>query len=428
MKFLVENINKNSGRLGLLDLKAAGGGIQLKTPLLMQTTKGGSIPYLSADLFENYVQNKNGQEPVPVLLQLTLSTMQQMAESLALWPASLSHYLGFPGQGNVLLLRDPCESTPSGGNDRDVAPIFTRQGKESLTPERYMEIIASFKPDIYQGLCDADTNLESSKKRVQKSVDRTERFMDYIYEQHGKLQSTSSSLLAPIVGGYNIFARTQSIKHARQQPEGKYSGYILEGFHNNGLSATALDGSQLLPIVEHCVKQLEENKIKMMPGAYSPLIILELIHIGVDVFDTSYAYCAAVNFKALVFNYDEKSIEPRPTPFLDITDEAIKEEFVPLLDNCKCLTCQKHTRAYVHHLYKTNELLGPILLMIHNLHHFMGFFETIRSSIAQDKLPKLIDLVCKQNGDSKVDYSIEKNVKVISKAVVGKGFETTTES
>jgi len=51
-------------------------------------------------------------------------------------------------------------------------------------------------------------------------------------------------------------------------------------------------------------------------------------------------------------------------PFLDITDEAIKEEFNPLLSNCTCLTCQKHTRAYLHHLYKTNELLGPILLMV----------------------------------------------------------------
>lgn len=222
-----------------------------------------------------------------------------------------------------------------------------------------MEMVASIRPDIYQGLCDADTNAESAKKRVQKSVDRTEKFMQYIYEQQGKVQST---LLAPIVGGYNTFARTQSIKHAREQPEGSYGGYILEGFHTNGLTATTLDTVKLLPIVEHCVKQLEEDKPRMVPGAFTPLTTLELIHLGMDIFDTSYAYCGALNFKALTFSFVQDGEEHMP--FLDVTEDAIKEDFSSLLKNCSCLTCQKHTRAYLHHLYKTNELLGPILLMV----------------------------------------------------------------
>ncbi|XP_016965666.1 queuine tRNA-ribosyltransferase accessory subunit 2 [Drosophila biarmipes] len=413
MKFAVESISKNSGRLGQLRIKD--GGPDFRTPLLLQTTKGGSIPWLSADVFESHVSQK------PQVLQFTLSTMDQMTEALTQWHSSgdrgLSDYVGFPGHLNILLLRDPCEATPTGGNDRDVQPLFTRRGKESVTPERYMEIVASFKPDIYQGLSDADTNAESAKKRVQKSVDRTEKFMHYIYEQRGKVEST---LLAPIVGGYSTFARTQSIKHAREQPAGSYGGYILEGFHTNGLSATTLESSQLVNIVEYCVKQLEEDKPRIMPGAYTPLTVLELIRQGIDVFDTSYAYCASLNFKALTFGFVQDAVEH--VPFLDVTDETIKEEFRPLLSNCSCLTCQKHTRAYLHHLYKTNELLGPILLMIHNLHHYMAFFEAIRQSVAKDSLPKLTELVRNQNGQSQVDYSIAANTKVISKATMGKGF------
>jgi len=355
MKFAIESISKNSGRLGQLRIKD--GGPELRTPLLLQTTKGGSIPWLSADVFESHVSQK------PQVLQFTLSTMDQMAEALTQWHSSgdrgLSDYVGFPGHLNILLLRDPCETTPSGGNDRDIQPLFTRRGKESVTPERYMEMVASFKPDVYQGLCDADTNAESAKKRVQKSVDRTEKFMHYIYEHRGKVEST---LLAPIVGGYCTFARTQSIKHAREQPAGSYGGYILEGFHTNGLTATTLESFKLLSIVEHCIKQLEEDKPRIMTGAYTPLTVLELIRQGIDVFDTSYAYCASLNFKALTFGFVQDAVEH--VPFLDITDEAIKEEFNPLLSNCTCLTCQKHTRAYLHHLYKTNELLGPILLMV----------------------------------------------------------------
>eukprot|EP00099_Drosophila_melanogaster_P021178 NP_648320.1 uncharacterized protein Dmel_CG3434 [Drosophila melanogaster] len=413
MKFAIESISKNSGRLGQLRIRD--GGPEFKTPLLLQTTKGGSIPWLSADVFETHVSRK------PQVLQFTLSTMEQMTEALTHWNSGggrgLSDYVGLPGHLNILLLRDPCETTPSGGNDRDILPLFTRRGKESLSSERYMEIVASFKPDMYEGLCDADTNLESAKKRVQKSVDRTEKFMQYIYEHRGKVNST---LLAPIVGGYNTFARTQSIKHAREQPAGSYGGYIFEGFHANGLSATTLDTSKLLPIVEHCVKQLEEDKPKILPGAYTPLTVLELIQQGIDVFDTSYAYCASLNFKALSFSFVQDAVEH--VPFLDITDEAIKEDFTPPLSNCNCLTCQKHTRAYLHHLYKTNELLGPILLMVHNLYHYMAFFEKIRESVAKDTLPQLTELVRNQNGKTQVDYSIAANTKVISKATMGKGF------
>ncbi|EDV51201.1 queuine tRNA-ribosyltransferase accessory subunit 2 [Drosophila erecta] len=413
MKFAIESISKNSGRLGQLRIKD--GGPELKTPLLLQTTKGGSIPWLSADVFESHVSQK------PQVLQFTLSTMDQMTEALTHWNSGggngLSGYVGLPGHLNILMVRDPCETTLSGGNDRDIMPLFTRRGKESLSSERYMEMVASFKPDIYQGLCDADTNLDSAKKRIQKSVDRTEKFMHYIYEHRCKVNST---LLAPIVGGYNTFARTQSIKHAREQPAGSYGGYIFEGFHTNGLTATTLDTSKLLPIVEHCVKQLEEDKPRILPGAYTPLTILELIRQGIDVFDSSYAYCASLNFKALTFSFVQDAVEH--VPFLDITDEAIKEDFTPPLSECSCLTCQKHTRAYLHHLYKTNELLGPILLMVHNIHHYMAFFEEIRESVAKDALPQLTELVRNQNGKTQVDYSIAANNKVISKATMGKGF------
>ncbi|KAH8329721.1 hypothetical protein KR067_001236 [Drosophila pandora] len=412
MKFVIESISKNSGRLGQLRIRE--GGPDLKTPLLLQTTKGGSIPWLAGDVFEHQVSQE------PQVLELTLSNMGHMAEALQQWNnqgRGVSDYVGFPGNPNLLLLRDPCETTPSGSNDRDIQPLFTRRGRESLTAETYIEIVAKIQPDIFQGLSDADTNAESSKKRSQKSVDRTEKFMQYIYEQSGKVKGT---LLAPIVGGYNTFARTQSIKHAREQPAQSYGGYVLEGFHNNGLSATSLDTSKLLPIVEHCVKQLEEDKPRIIPGAYTPLTVLELIRLGIDVFDTSYAYCATHNFKALTFSFVQDEKEHKP--FLDITDDTIKEEFTPLLRDCSCLTCQKHTRAYLHHLYKTNELLGPILLMIHNLHHYMAFFERIREAVANDTLPALTELVKAQNGKSSSDYSIVQNTKVISKATMSKGF------
>uniref|UniRef100_A0A1I8NVM9 Queuine tRNA-ribosyltransferase accessory subunit 2 n=1 Tax=Stomoxys calcitrans TaxID=35570 RepID=A0A1I8NVM9_STOCA len=427
MKFIVEHLSKNSGRLGQLVQQETGK--QFKTPLLVQTTKGGSIPYLSREVFDSVT-------PECQVLQMSLATMDHMKEALGQYKGSgggLSEYVGYKDYPTILTIRDPCELMPSGSNDKDMVPLFTRRGKETLTPQKYIELVETFKPDIYQGLSDADTNFDSAKKRIQKSVDRTESFMYFCYEQHKQSQMLSKScLFTPIVGGYNTYNRSQSIKHAKEYGSGKYGGFIFEGFHNYGLTATEVTSEQLVPIMSHCLKELSEEKQQplMLPGAFTPLVMLELIQLGVDIFDTSYAYCAAVNFKALSFSFkmngdsvgDCEGGNVPETPFIDVTDECLKEDFRPLLKDCSCVACENHTRAYIHHLYKTSELLGPILLMIHNLHHLMEFFKSIHECISSDTLDNLIKLLRHQGGDKVVEYRIVANTKVISRAGLGKGF------
>lgn len=69
---------------------------------------------------------------------------------------------------------------------------------------------------------------------------------------------------------------------------------------------------------------MDAKKPKMMPGAYSPLAILELIRLGVDFFDSSYAYCASINFKALTFNFDLKAPKNcAANVLLDLTNEKL---------------------------------------------------------------------------------------------------------
>uniref|UniRef100_A0A1A9WTA6 Queuine tRNA-ribosyltransferase accessory subunit 2 n=1 Tax=Glossina brevipalpis TaxID=37001 RepID=A0A1A9WTA6_9MUSC len=422
MKFVVEHISKNSGRLGYLIQNESGK--RYKTPLLLQVTKGGSIPYLSRDVFDRVTKDEQ-------VLQLSLATMDHMSEALTEFKADgvneLSTYIGYKDYLTFLTIRDPCEKTPSRWNDKDVVPLFTRRGKIAITASKYMDLVEIFKPDIYQGLNDADTSWDSAKKRVQKSVDRTEQFMNYCCErQQQSSVLKGASFFAPVVGGYSIHARSQSIKHINTKSQ--CNGYIFEGFHNYGLTACEVRCDQLIPIVEHCIKELDFEKPKMLPGAYTPLVMVELINLGVDMFDSSYAYCAAINFKALAFTYTKQQQDDESgagTPFIDLTDECLREEFVPLVKDCFCLACQQHTKAYMHHLYKTKELLGPILLMIHNLHHMMGFFATIRSTLLMNGLNDLIHLIKYQHGNKEVDYCITANTKVIKKEDLGNGFAKT---
>lgn len=119
--------------------------------------------------------------------------------------AGFAEYIGFKDYPTFLFIRDSCETMPNGFNDRDMIPLFTRRGKESLSKERYMHLVESFAPNFYQGLCDADTNVNSTKKRIQKSVDRTENFMDYCYERHSSNEKLKCSTLFGKHDDYNIY-------------------------------------------------------------------------------------------------------------------------------------------------------------------------------------------------------------------------------
>ncbi len=71
---------------------------------------------------------------------------------------------------------------------------------------------------------------------------------------------------------------------------------------------------------------------------------------------------------------------------LNLSAEYFKEDLSPLVSGCSCYACRKHTRAYVHHLLATKEMLAKVLLVGHNLHHYQVFFESIALAIDQDRL------------------------------------------
>lgn len=123
-----------------------------------------------------------------------------------------------------------------------------------------------------------------------------------------------NNFLAPIEGGFNVLARETMIRHM-QQPE--VGGYFLDGFHTNGITATTLQFEAIKPIVQRCTELLPSDKLKIMMGAYSPVTTLQLIQLGIDLFDNSYAYLATSHNCALTFGYSD-SIS---TYDMDVADE-----------------------------------------------------------------------------------------------------------
>lgn len=128
--------------------------------------------------------------------------------------------------------------------------------------------------------------------------------------------------IVPIEGGYSAYQRQEMIKSLNDyEDQDIIGGYFIDGFHTNGESAFKVNNSAVCDIVRKCNELLSQNKLKVMCGAYSPKMILELVQLNVDLFDTTYAYLAASEHRALTFSFHLNDMLPEENEFqIDLSD------------------------------------------------------------------------------------------------------------
>jgi len=117
----------------------------------------------------------------------------------------------------------------------------------------------------------------------------------------------------------------------------------------------------------------------MVIGPGAPEEILDLVENGIDLFSTAYPYLTTELGYALTFTLD--SSEPQRDRKLNVRDAVHVIDKRPIIEGCECFACKNHTRAYLHHLSNVNEMLGEVLLQIHNTYHYLEFFKVIRTHI-----------------------------------------------
>jgi queuine tRNA-ribosyltransferase subunit QTRTD1 len=89
------------------------------------------------------------------------------------------------------------------------------------------------------------------------------------------------------------------------------------------------------------------------------------------------------------FNPDLAAVSTVAGGSLNLWDRAFRTDTRPLVEGCTCYACERHSRAYIHHLLRTHEMLAMVLLYAHNLHRFAGMFEELRSAIADGETEEL---------------------------------------
>ena len=142
-----------------------------------------------------------------------------------------------------------------------------------------------------------------------------------------------------------------------------------------------------IPHLKTVLDNLSPLCTKFLFGASSLATIVDCVKIGFEYFDGIYPYLLTKKYLALNFDFEhfEKFSSGNENVILDVSHPSFKNNFEPLTKYCECYCCKNYTKAYLNHLFVTKELLGPMLLMIHNLFSFHTFFNVIQSLLAKNE-------------------------------------------
>ncbi len=139
----------------------------------------------------------------------------------------------------VVVPRDPTLPDRLGFGDKASVSIFSRGNRERVDPKRYLELLSRAKPDVWVALCDGETPVGSTKKRISKSVNKSLTFLDECLKLKNDENDPFPSLVfGAVEGGFCSASRRLSARSTAERP---VDGFLLDGFHCNGPDSLQLD-------------------------------------------------------------------------------------------------------------------------------------------------------------------------------------------
>lgn len=145
----------------------------------------------------------------------------------------------------------------------------------------------------------------------------------------------------------------------------------LDGYAIGGL-AVGEPAETMYHIIETVEPFMPENKPRYLMGVGTPGNIIEAVSRGVDLFD-----CVMPSRNARHAHVNTwKGIR-------NLMNAKYAEDTLPIDEECGCPTCQRHSRAYIRHLFKANEMLAMRLAVMHNLYFYNTLMEKIRAALEE---------------------------------------------
>ncbi|AQS88762.1 queuine tRNA-ribosyltransferase [Neoasaia chiangmaiensis NBRC 101099] len=236
--------------------------------------------------------------------------------------------------------------------------------KHRLTPEISTDIQHALDATIT--MCfDECPALPATPERIEQSMQLSMRWA-----------ARSREAFVPRLG-YGQFGIVQggTERELRERSVRALTDIGFEGYAIGGLAVG--EGQELMfSTLDYTTPLLPGTHARYLMGVGTPDDLLGAVERGVDMFDCVMPTRAGRTARA----YTERGT-------LNMRNARHAEDNRPISPHCDCLACTRHSRAYLHHLFRNNEILGPMLLTWHNLAYYQRLMRTIRAAIVASNLP-----------------------------------------
>jgi len=232
-----------------------------------------------------------------------------------------------------------------------------------LSPERSMEIQALLGSDIV--MCfDECPALPADRARIETSMRLSMRWAARSREAFG--DRPGHALFGIQQGGLETDLRGESADALRAIG---FDGYAIGGL------AVGEGQEAMLACLDHAPGQLPDDKPRYLMGVGKPDDIVGAVMRGVDMFDCVLPSRSGRTGQALT-----------RMGAINIKNARHADDPRPLDAECTCPACTNYSRAYLHHVFKAQEIISSMLLTWHNLHYYQELMSGIRAAIAAGDL------------------------------------------
>lgn len=240
--------------------------------------------------------------------------------------------------------------------------------KHFLSPERSMEIQHLLDSNITMAF-DECVKYPAEYKVVKKSMERSMRWAKRSKEAF--IDREGYGLFGIVQGGMFEDLRRQSI---HDLTEIGFDGYAIGGL------AVGEGQEMMFSVLDYTACALPEDKPRYLMGVGRPTDIVGAVYRGVDMFDCVMPSRSGRTGQAFTSH-----------GVLNMRNACHIDDHAPLDAECTCPACRNYTRGYIHHLFRAGEILGSMLLTMHNIHFYENLMKQIREAISENRFEEFHD-------------------------------------
>lgn len=236
-----------------------------------------------------------------------------------------------------------------------------------MTPELSIEIQEALDSDIMMVFDDCTpypATTEESLRSMNRSIAWEKRSL--------AARKKPNALFAIIQGGVYPHLRQECLERLMEL-EGDGKNGVFQGVALGGLSVgEPID--KMYEMVDCMTPKMPADRPRYLMGVGTPENLITCIDLGIDMFD---CIIPTRHARTGVFFTETGSVP--------VKNACYRADAGPIDNACACYTCKHYSRSYLHHLYKSHEILAPMLGTIHNLHYYLHLMSRTRSAIAEGK-------------------------------------------